>query len=237
MSEAIVPSYRVAREPAGAGWRMLAVAGALLGLLALAAAGWWGWQRLGGGVPVIEADPRPFKVRPEDPGGLRVPNQSELILERPAQRAQSPAQAGRPAAVAPPAESPNIEGLRAAVMPPPAAAPPAAAPAAPPPPAAATAMPAAAPTAPAAPRGMFGGQVTVQLGALPTAEAARAEWERLVRRLPELEGRSPAILRLDREGQPPLFRLRLGGLADQEAAARLCEQVRARGGACAVVRN
>ncbi len=234
MSEAIVPSYRVAREPAGAGWRMLAVAGGLLGVMALGAAGWWGWQRIGGAssVPVIEADPRPFKVRPQDPGGLRVPNQSELILERPAQRAQSPAQAGRPAAMAPAAEAPNIEGLRAAVAPPPA----------PPAPVAATPTPTAAPAptapaAPAAPRGMFGGQTTVQLGALPTAEAARAEWDRLARRLPEVfEGRSPTVLRLDREGQSPMFRLRLGGLADPETAARVCEQVRSRGGACVVVR-
>lgn len=240
MSEAIVPSYRVAREPAGSGWRMVAVAGGLLGVMALGAAGWWGLQRLagGGGVPVVEADPRPFKVRPTDPGGLQVPNQSELILERPGQRMQTPAQAGRPAAVAPAAEAPNLEGLRAAVAPPPAPVPaPAATPAVAPPQAAA---PVPAPAAPvAAARGLFGGQTTVQLGALPTAEAARAEWDRLARRLPELfEGRSPAIQRLDRaEGQAPLFRLRLNGLADPEAGARFCEQVRSRGGACVVVRG
>jgi cell division septation protein DedD len=219
---------------------MLAVAGGLLGVMALGAAGWWGWQRIGGtgGVPLVEADPRPFKVRPDDPGGLRVPNQSELILERPAQRAQSPAQAGRPGSLAPAAEAPNIEGLRAAVAPPPAPPPAPAAPiaAAPAPPVPAAAAPAA--PAPAAPRGLFGGQTVVQLGALPTAEAARAEWDRLARRLPELfEGRSPTILRLDREGQSPMFRLRLGGLADAEAAGRFCDQVRARGGACVVVRG
>lgn len=236
MSEAIVPSYRVAREPAGAAWRMVAVAGGLIGLIGLVAAGWWGLQRMGGagGVPVVEADPRPFKIRPTDPGGLRVPNQSELILERPAQRSQTPAQAGRPATIAPPAEAPNLDGLRAAVAPPPAPTPaPEAAPAAPP---AATTAP-AAPAAPAGAAAMFGGRATVQLGALPTAEAARAEWDRLARRLPELfEGRSPTILRLDREGAPPMFRLRLSGLADNEAAGRFCEQVRSRGGACVPVR-
>jgi hypothetical protein len=81
--------------------------------------------------------------------------------------------------------------------------------------------------------------VQVQLGALTSEEAARAEWDRLSRRAPELfQGRTPQIMRLDRgEGQAPLFRLRTGGLADQEAAAAFCEQIRARGGACVPVRS
>jgi hypothetical protein len=81
--------------------------------------------------------------------------------------------------------------------------------------------------------------VQVQLGALTSAEAARAEWDRLSRRAPELfEGRSPQILRLDRgEGQTPLFRLRTGGLPDQDAAAEFCQQIRARGGACVPIRG
>jgi cell division septation protein DedD len=78
----------------------------------------------------------------------------------------------------------------------------------------------------------------VQLGALASEEAARAEWERLQRRAPELfQGRSPQISRLEREGQAPLFRLRTGGLADQDAAREFCEQVRQRGGACVPVRS
>uniref|UniRef100_UPI0022EA7A55 SPOR domain-containing protein n=1 Tax=Falsiroseomonas oryzae TaxID=2766473 RepID=UPI0022EA7A55 len=98
---------------------------------------------------------------------------------------------------------------------------------------------AAAPAQPAPPRPMTGGRVQVQLGALPTEEAARAEWDRLNRLVPELfQGRSPQISRLDRgEGQTPLFRLRTGGLPDAEAAAQFCEQVRARRGACVPVRS
>ncbi|MFM2149869.1 MAG: hypothetical protein RLZZ187_2175 [Pseudomonadota bacterium] len=250
MSDAVIqrPSYRVEREPSKLPWRMLVIAGGLLGVVAVAGLGWWAIRSIGGtsSVPVVEADPRPFKVRPDDPGGLRVPNQSELILERPAQRAQGN-QAGRPANVAPGAEAPDLGGLRAAARPAPAAAPapaPNPAPAAPasalaqaqPLPAPQPVQPAAAPAAqPARPAG----RVQVQLGALPTEDAARAEWERLTRRAPELfAGRSPQIVRLDRgEGQAPLFRLRTGGLADQEAAAAFCEQVRARGGVCAPVRS
>ena len=243
MSDAAIhrPSYRVEREGSNLPWRMLAVAGGLLGVLALVGLGWWAIRSIGGtsSVPVVEADPRPFKVRPDDPGGLRVPNQSELILERPAQRAQANQQ-GRPANVAPGAEVPDLDGLRAA-----ATARPVPAPAPDPPPASAAqqsalarAQPMPAPQA-AAPAARPAGRVQVQLGALPTEEAARAEWDRLARRSPDLfAGRSPQIARLDRgEGQAPLFRLRTGGIADQEAAAAFCEQIRARGGACMPVRN
>ncbi|MGG5808509.1 SPOR domain-containing protein [Falsiroseomonas sp. CW058] len=248
MSDAVVPSYRVHREASRMPWRMLAAAGGIVAVAAAGAAGWWAVGKIGArSVPVIEADPRPFKVRPADAGGLRVPNQNELVLERAGQRPQTPAQAGRPATLAPPAETPNIDGLRAAVAPPPAprpAPPPQAAapaPAAAPPaqvaapqPAAPAAQPAAAPAARPVPTT---GRVQVQLGALGSEEAARAEWDRLSRRAPELfQGRQPVVMRLEREGQAPLFRLRTSGLPDQDAAAQFCEQVRARGGACVPVR-
>jgi cell division septation protein DedD len=248
MSDAMVPSWRPLRRESTAPWRLLAAAGGLLTVLLAGGAIWWGWQTLSiRTVPVVEADPRPFKVRPGDPGGLRVPNQGELVLERPGQRNQSLAQAGRPGAVVPEAEAPNVNGLRAAVTPPPAAiapvAPPTPAPAPAPAPAAATPRTAPAPTpaaaAPAAapPARPAIGRVQVQLGALTSEEAARAEWERLQRRAPELlHGRSPQVSRLEREGQGPLFRLRTGGFADQDAAREFCEQLRGRGGACVPVR-
>jgi hypothetical protein len=250
MSDAVVPSYRVHREPSALPWRMMAAAGGVVGVLALGGAGYWAFGKMGGrSVPVVEADPRPFKIRPADAGGLRVPNQNELVLERPGQRVQSPAQAGRGAALAPPAEAPNIDGLRAAVQPPapparqappsPAATAPAAAPAAiaPVPAPAATPIVATMP-APATPaRIAVSGRAQVQLGALGSEDAARAEWERLNRRAPELfQGRTPTIVRLEREGQAPLFRLRTSGLADLDTAGQFCEQVKARGGNCVPVR-
>ena len=253
MSDAVIPSYRVQRESASLPWRMLAVAGGLLAVLAVGGGGWWAWKSYGGlrAVPLVEADPRPFKIRPDDPGGLRVPNQGELILERPGHRGQTAGQSGRTAAMAPGAEAPDLGGLRAAVQPPARPVPAQAvatavvAPADPPqaapvePPAAQTAQPAATPAAaqrvaPPSP----GGRVQVQLGALASEEAARAEWDRLARRAPELfQGRSPTIIRFERGAdQAPLYRLRTGGIADQDQAAQLCEQVRARGGACVLIR-
>jgi len=253
MNDAMVPSWRPLRRESAAPWRMLAAGGGLLTMLVAGGAIWWGWQTLSlRTVPVVEADTRPFKVRPGDPGGLRVPNQNELVLERPGNRSQNQAQTGRPGTVVPEAEAPNVNGLRAAVTPPPAVmapAPPPAPPPGPPPttasvatrtaPAAASVAvtPAIVPAAAPAPRPTTG-RVQVQLGALASEEGARVEWERLQRRSPQLlQGRSPQISRLEREGQPPLFRLRTGGFPDQDTAREFCEQFRPRGGACVAVRS
>jgi cell division septation protein DedD len=242
-TDAMVPSYRVQREGSALPWRMLAVAGMLLALLAGGAGGWWAFKRFGGPqtIPVVEADPRPFKVRPDDPGGLRVPNQAELILERPAARAQAPANSGRVAVLAPAAETPNLDMLRAAVAPPPApVAPPAPEPAAEPAPTPQVAVAAPPPAAEPAstPARAASGRVQVQLGALASEEAARAEWARLNRLAPELlDGRTPQIVRFEREGRTPLYRLRTGGLADEDSAAEFCEQIKARRGACMMVRS
>ncbi|WP_240782598.1 SPOR domain-containing protein, partial [Roseococcus sp. SYP-B2431] len=93
--------------------------------------------------------------------------------------------------------------------------------AAPAPRAAAPPAQAARPAAPAA-----GGRAMIQLAAAGTEEGARADWARLQRRAPELAGRSPVITKLEREGQPTLWRLRTGGFADQAAARAFCAQLR-----------
>jgi hypothetical protein len=198
-------------------------------------------------VPLIEPDPRPLKVRPDDPGGLRVPNQDELIFER----NRGPATPGS-ARLAPEPEAPRLDALRAQVAQPapepivlpqaapaPVArngAPPAAAPA--PTAAPAPAAPAAqAPTPAARPAPAPGGAVRVQLGALTSEEAARGEWDRLARRHADLLGAfRPQVLRFERDGQATLFRLRTGGFADAAAAGAFCEQARARNIPCVVIR-
>ena len=68
----------------------------------------WGLTRGGGHqAPLIEADARPIKVRPDNPGGLRVPNQDVVIFEgagrtRPAERS----------GLAPEVENPRVDQLR-----------------------------------------------------------------------------------------------------------------------------
>jgi cell division septation protein DedD len=217
----------------------------MLGTLLLGGAIVWALTQGGsrGGVPVVEADPRPVKVRPDDRGGLQVANQDELIFER----RPGPTAAGQGLArLAPASEAPNLDRLRAIVAPPPPAAAPESAPdaAAPSAPAVAVAPPPAeAPPAPQPvvqpqpqPRQVANGRVQIQLGALPSEELARTEWERLQRRMPELlSERRPQIMRLDREGQSPMFRIRTGGFASGDTAREFCDQVKGRGGVCAVI--
>lgn len=263
MTDVPVPSYRVRpSDDGGPPWRMLAIGGGIAGVLAVGGALAWGIMRASGprNVPVIEADPRPFKVRPDDPGGLRVPNQDELIFER--SRGSNAQPSG--ARLGPEPEAPSIDALRAQVAQPsrpaapaesllapqaaapagrngaPAATPPAAAPAARPaapaaPPAEPAAQAAAAPPARLAP--VANGRIRVQLGALTSEEAAQGEWERLSRRNPELLGAfRPQIVRFEREGQATLYRLRTGGFADAASAQAFCAQAREKQVPCVVIR-
>lgn len=264
MREVQVPSYRV-REAAdeGGSRRIVALAGGFAGLLTVGVLIGWGVTKYTDTtIPVIEADSRPVKIRPEDRGGLRVANQDEIIFERRnANGSYEPA--GR---LGPAAEAPNLDALRAATAPPPAAMPqpaspppvvaaaplaPEVAPAAPstpsvPAPAPAQAHPAAPPPpppmaqqapalAPAPAPVRATGSVVVQLGALDSEPGARAEWERLGRRVPELQGRSPQIIRFEREGKPTMWRLRTGGFESRASASTFCETVKSQGGACAVI--
>lgn len=73
-----------ARKGSGA---TLKVLGALVGLTLIAGGVWIGFgERImvmmspaDGDVPVLSADPSPIKVRPENPGGMQVPNQGRLV--------------------------------------------------------------------------------------------------------------------------------------------------------------
>ena len=237
-------------DDGGPPWRLIAIGGGLAMAMLVGAALVWGMTRMGGprSVPLIEPDPRPFKVRPDDPGGLRVPNQDELIFER----NRGPANNGA-ARLAPEPEAPRLDALRAQVaQPAPRPVPPDAAPNAAPAlaaarhgapattptaPAPSAAAPQAAVAPPARPAPAPGGAIRVQLGALTSEDAARGEWDRLARRHADLLGAfRPQVVRFEREGQATLFRLRTGGFADAAAASSFCEQVRARAVPCAVIR-
>jgi hypothetical protein len=238
-----------------------------------------------GEAPLITADTTPVRVRPDDPGGMRVPNLDKAVYDQlaranaprgveqrgaqpggarvesllpppeaprplpappptlPAQRAAltegpTPAQAARePEQPAPPPQAvratPPAQGPQAVPPTQPAANQPAAGPAAAPPPQQPQQQAAVAPAvAPAVPAGT--GRIQVQLAAVPTEQAAAAEWERLRRRMPDLLGNQRlAVSRGEREGQP-FFRVRTGAFADSAAARAFCEQVRTRGGSCFV---
>lgn len=267
-AEAAGPSYRAQgaqypRSGLDRGTKRLVVVACGLGAALAAVAG--GWAMMGGRdrpVPVFEADGRPLRVKPENPGGMQMPGLDEADgkaamapkTEAPspqALRAQLPS--NRPAApndptpTAPLAVSPAAPPA-AAVQPPPPATPrreagegdagasraDKAAPAPTPP---RTAAPAAAPgtaQAPAAASAAPASAALVQLAAVGSEQAAQAEWQRLSKRMPDLlGGRKPTVQRVDRDGRT-LWRVRTGGFADLAEATSFCARVRAKGASCSI---
>ena len=119
MSDITIPSWRARPENPGPNWRMLAVAGGLLGAVAVAGAVGWGISRMGPRtVPLIEPDARPVKIRPESPGGMIVPNQDQLVLEPPSVRRAAERNAGVSARLDQGPEMPALEQLRQQAAPP-----------------------------------------------------------------------------------------------------------------------
>lgn len=280
---AMAPSWRVApRERAAmdTGTRRLAIFAGVIGGALLLLVGVWSFSgHRHAGVPVIEADSRPVRVKPANPGGMQVADANESILS---------GETDGKEAMAPPPETPapqalqaeeSAAGAAAAPPPPPAAAAPLAAPPPPAPPveAARPALPAPLPTPPhpavvasakplpaptslapaslaptplaptaLAPAGVppvslapgaakpAPSGVLVQLAAVDSEDAARAEWLRLARRYPDLlGGRAPSFSRTTHAGKV-FWRVRTGGFADTAQAVVFCERVKAKGAGCSV---
>ena len=236
-----VPTYRVPRRPEPGMRRLALIAGGLGAALVALVAVWSLGGHRAGTVPVIEADSRPMRVKPANPGGLQVADQTEDDL-----LSKNPDAGDRSGKLAPAAEVPAPAALRAQedaaarVSAHPAAAKPApppalaAEPTAPPPAqAAAPVKPASFAPVPAA-ASPAASHTVVQLAAMDSREQAQQEWTRLSRKMPGLlDGRHPAILSVARDGHE-LWRLRTGGFADEAAAKTFCDKVRAHGGACSV---
>ncbi|HEY4173919.1 MAG TPA: SPOR domain-containing protein [Rhodopila sp.] len=205
------------------------------------------------GVPVVTADNTPVRVKPANPGGLKVDGAENDVFSGGSDMAN--------AKLAATSESPDTKALRTATVPvpPPSRAAsttvtPAAKPAAVEPaartataeaarPAALPATPpakpriAAADTHPATPadtRPAAGHQAMVQLAALSSEEAARTEWRDLAKRMPGLlNGKQPILTHAERDGHT-FWRLRTSGFADIAQARTFCDQVRQKGGGCSV---
>jgi len=216
--------------------RLGLIAACLAGAVVLGVGGWVATGVQPRLVPVIEADRRPLRVKPDNPGGMQIANSEEQIM--------GGTDGGKADAMAPAAETPSPQTLRTQVKssrdPEPLPGPVAQTPVSPPP---ATAAPVASappevhPVRPNVqvthPAPATGG-VQVQLAALESEQAARSEWQRLSKRMPDLLGdRHPAVQRVERGGRTP-FRLRMSGFADVAAAANFCAQVRTKGAGCAI---
>jgi hypothetical protein len=149
---------------------------------------------------------------------------------------------GKPPAAVAPVDKPQAPQLASNAVPAPAKQTPSVtAPASPAvsalePPAVSTAKPAKATKLAAVPVEHAGGKSPlVQLAALPTQAAANAEWAKLSKRYAtQLSGYSPVVTSVERDGKT-LWRLRVSGFADVNAAKDVCANLKAAGGQCIVV--
>ena len=199
----------------------------------------------GDGVPLLRADERPTKVRPDQPGGMAIPDQNvslynekpggppvERLLPAPEQPLPRPAPAAQPAAPPPAAGNPagvTEPGAPAAAD----AAPPA------PQPAGKTAAKPPAPPKVATPAASPGksGPVQVRLASVRTPEAAREEWAKLKRENADLLGKLTAVaVRTDLGEKGIYYRIQAGSFGDAAAAEQLCSELKRRNLGCLLAR-
>jgi cell division septation protein DedD len=189
-------------------------------------------------VPLIHADNQPIKVKPDNPGGMNIPDQNDPIYARkagappvekllPPPEQPAPRPTAPPAATtAPPPPAASAPGTQAAAVP---QAP--AKPGTPAKPATVQPAPTAKPTPTAA------GDAKIQLASLRTPEAARDEWQRLKRDNADLLGRFTAVaVRAEVADKGTYYRVEAGPVGDRAAAERLCKALKERGLGCSLVR-
>jgi cell division septation protein DedD len=236
--------------------RLMIFAGGLGAVLAvlISASGLIGHHRTE--VPVITADTRPIRVKPDNPGGMKIDGAENDVFSAGSDTADS--------RLAPPAEDPDAKALGTVaasqpvaaqaptVAPPPSVEKPAEASVAETPALSApvarspvavsapSAKPAPVPPAKPKPTGLethanvSDHQAMVQLAALSSQEAARNEWQQLSKRMPALlNGKQPVYSRTERDGHT-FWRVRTAGFGDTVQARTFCDHVRAKGAGCSV---
>lgn len=247
-------------------WSRVVLAAALFSLMAGGGV-WYGLKFVGttadknAPVPVLQADPGPVKIRPEEPGGMQVPDRDKLVYDR------FGGDVARPSVerLLPPPEAPLPPPVVPAAPPPPRELPVTSVPPAPPPmipgpittvpggggaaesfrvpQATTTPLPPAVvtspslPVAPPAVASAASGTFRVQLGAVRDEPAARAEWNRLKQRHGDVLGNLELdVERADLGERGIFFRVRGGPLAEEAAARRICDTLKTRNVGCLVVR-
>jgi hypothetical protein len=181
----------------------------------------------GQAVPLLRADERPTKVKPDQPGGMTIPDQnSSLYNEKPGGASVEKLLPGpeqplpRSATATPPAS----QVPASTVAPPPAAK------------AAAPSKQTALAPAISAPAGKTS-PVQVQLGSLRSPEAAREEWARLKRENPDLLGKLTAVaVRTDLGDKGIYYRVLAGSFGTMGAAEKLCGELKQRQLGCVLAR-
>jgi SPOR domain len=217
---------------------------AVLAAIALFAGGLWfayvlGTRHMtvssnGEEVPLIRADERPAKVKPQNPGGMEIPDRDKLIYTQKRAGIEH---------LLPPPEKPMPRPTTSSVAAQSEAAPPtAAALALPAGGAAALAKPqqiAAKPPGNAPPASVESSQAKtgaarIQLGSVRSEAAARQEWDRLKRTNADLLGSLSAVpVRADLGEKGIFYRILTGPIAD---ADRVCRELNHRNVGCILAR-
>ena len=196
----------------------------------------------GGEVPLIRADDKPMKMKPDQPGGMPVPDQNVSVYDpkpgaAPVEKLLPPPEQPMPRpvpreATAPPAPStaPAQSAPAATATPQQQAAATTAAPKAPAKPA-----PAKEPAAAAPAKSVPAGPVRLQLASLRTPEAAKEEWSRLKREHPELLGRLTAVaVKADLGDKGVWYRVQTQSFDNAAAAERLCADLKKQNIGCSL---
>jgi hypothetical protein len=216
--------------------RLAVIAGGILLGVGLAYAGLSLFHHRTGEVPVIQADDRPIRVKPENPGGMQIAGAGSEMFSggsdtngsklAPAPETPNPQALRTEVPAAPPQPAPAPTALVAAAARAIAPTPVAPTPVAPTPvaPTLAAVKPAVQPAA--------HGKAGIQLAAVGSEADARAEWQRLQKRYPAvLAGHQLAIGKTELNGKT-FWRVRTGGFPDLAQAKSACEKVKTKGGAC-----
>jgi hypothetical protein len=196
----------------------------------------------GGEVPLIRADDKPMKMKPDQPGGMPVPDQNVSVYDpkpgvAPVEKLLPPPEQPMPRpvpreAAAPPAPStaPAQPAPAATAAPQQQAAATTAAPKAPAKPA-----PAKEPAAAAPAKSVPAGPVRIQLASLRTPEAAKEEWSRLKREHPELLGNLTAVaVKADLGDKGVWYRVQTQSFDNTAAAERLCADLKKQNIGCSL---
>lgn len=197
-----------------------------------------GQRALSAEPPLVRAPTGPVRIKPDDPGGMTVPDRDKLVYNRVSGEGEDAAVRLRPGPELPierplPTPAPALD-TKPAVEDEPEA-----------PPVAAdeqekTAVevvpakvtPPSPPTLPTPPTEA----VYVQLGALGSQAAAELAWDRLSQIYPELKAAKRVVSPLRKDDGVVLYRLQAGPLAGKAAADKLCAALRSGGQGCFLVK-
>ena len=196
----------------------------------------------GGEVPLIRADDKPMKMKPDQPGGMPVPDQNVSVYDpktgaSPVEKLLPPPEQPMPRPVPREATAPSAPSTAPAQSAPAATAAPqqqaaatTAAPKAPAKPA-----PVKEPAAAAPAKSVPAGPVRLQLASLRTPEAAKEEWSRLKREHPELLGRLTAVaVKADLGDKGVWYRVQTQSFDNAAAAERLCADLKKQNIGCSL---